>query len=274
MMRRAEWIQLVFVSLLALVAWIRPIPSARRWRVVAFAALAAVLILLARLSASFLPPLASSVVRDWLPAALLLVPYWQTGLLFVGPDHQLQEKLLQFDQRLFARLDLTPASTSVGPALGLWLELAYVLAYPLVPLGLAALYLSHRRWAADSYWQAVLLASYVCYGITLFVPALPPRMLSSGAGFRSRRTAMRKLNEGILDRAGIQAITFPSAHVAASAAAALFLLRLNLPIGLIFLSVALSIAVATVMGGYHYAADALLALLISALAFASTLWQL
>jgi len=268
-MRRAEWIQLVFVSLLALAAWIRPLTAVRRWRVALFAALAIVLIVLARLSVSFLPPLASSVIRDWLPAVLLLVPYWQTGLLFIGPDHELEKELLRFDRRLFAAIRIDLATLTLGPALALWFELAYVLAYPLVPLGLAALYLTHRRSQADSYWQAVLLASYLCYAITLFVPALPPRMLNAGVSSTSRRTRMRKLNEGILQRAGIQAITFPSAHVASSTAAALFLLRLNLPLGLIFLAVALSIAVATVIGGYHYAADALLALVIAVLGFAS-----
>ncbi|HXZ78672.1 MAG TPA: phosphatase PAP2 family protein [Terriglobales bacterium] len=268
-MRRAEWIQLVFVSILALVAWIRPLTAVRRWRVALLAALAIVLIVLARISASFLPPLASSVIRDWLPALLLLVPYWQTGLLFTAPDPDLEKKLSIFDQRVFATLRLDPARIRLGPLLSLWFELAYVLAYPLVPLGLAALYLTHRRAQADWYWQAVLVASYICYAITLFVPAFPPRMLKERRSSASERTRMRKLNEGILARAGIQAITFPSAHVASSTAAALFLLRLNLPLGLIFLAIALSIAAATVIGGYHYAADALLALVIAVLGFVS-----
>jgi membrane-associated phospholipid phosphatase len=43
-------------------------------------------------------------------------------------------------------------------------------------------------------------------------------------------------------------------------------------VGLIFLWVALSIAVATVVGGYHYAADVLSALLVAILMFVGTFW--
>jgi membrane-associated phospholipid phosphatase len=43
-------------------------------------------------------------------------------------------------------------------------------------------------------------------------------------------------------------------------------------VGLIFLWMALSIAVATVVGGYHYAADVLFALLVAVLVFVGTLW--
>jgi membrane-associated phospholipid phosphatase len=43
-------------------------------------------------------------------------------------------------------------------------------------------------------------------------------------------------------------------------------------LGLIFIWVALSIAIATVVGGYHYAADVLLALLVAVLAFVGTFW--
>ena len=42
--------------------------------------------------------------------------------------------------------------------------------------------------------------------------------------------------------------------------------------GVIFLWAALSIAVATVVGGYHYAADVLFALLVAVLVFVGSLW--
>ena len=52
-------------------------------------------------------------------------------------------------------------------------------------------------------------------------------------------------------------------------AASLVLLRVQPWAGLIFLLIALSIVVATVMGGYHYAADALMAALVTVV-FAAT----
>jgi membrane-associated phospholipid phosphatase len=78
------------------------------------------------------------------------------------------------------------------------------------------------------------------------------------------------LNRWILGRGSIQAITFPSAHVASALAAALVLLRVEPWIGAIFLVIALSIAVATVVGGYHYASDALLALVVALVVFGIT----
>jgi membrane-associated phospholipid phosphatase len=73
------------------------------------------------------------------------------------------------------------------------------------------------------------------------------------------------LNREILNRASIEAITFPSGHVASAFAAALVLLRLETGAGLIFLGIAVSIGVATVIGGYHYAADVLSAIVIAVL---------
>jgi membrane-associated phospholipid phosphatase len=75
--------------------------------------------------------------------------------------------------------------------------------------------------------------------------------------FRLPNTQVRGLNREILDHASIQAITCPSAHVASALAAALVLLYLQPWIGLLFLWVAVSIAVATIVGGYHYVADVL-----------------
>jgi membrane-associated phospholipid phosphatase len=99
-------------------------------------------------------------------------------------------------------------------------------------------------------------------------------MVSGYHTFKIPVTKVGRLNHGILRQASIQAITFPSGHVASSVAVALVLLRLEPWAGLIFLWIALSIAVATVVGGYHYAADVLLASVVTVLAFASTLWVL
>jgi len=122
----------------------------------------------------------------------------------------------------------------------------------------------------DFYWLVVLLATYVCFALTLFVRALPPRMLPGYETFQLPPTRLGALNRGILNRASIQAGTCPSGHVAASVAAALVLLRLEPWMGAIFLGIALSIAAATIVGGYHYVADVLLAAGIAVLIFAAT----
>ena len=79
-----------------------------------------------------------------------------------------------------------------------------------------------------------------------------------GATDASSAGALRLLNLWILRYASIQANTFPSAHVAASLAVSLALIRLLPVVGLAFLWLSVSIAAGTVVGRYHYAADALL----------------
>jgi membrane-associated phospholipid phosphatase len=273
-MRVAEWIQLTFVLLVTVAAWIRPVDLARerQLKVAALAAGAITTILAVRFTIPFFSTPSSSVVRDWLPAALLLVPYWQIGQFFRGPNQNLQKRLAALDRFLFAIPIHHPARKRLGTALALYLELAYLIAYPLIPLGLAVLYSAGLRHRADQYWAAVLLATYVCLAVTPFVQALPPRMVADYIIFDIPPTKVRALNQWILHRSSIQAVTFPSAHVAASMAASLVLLAFVPWVGLVFTWLALSIAVAAVVGGYHYAGDVLLAALIVVVVFLGLHW--
>ena len=270
----AEWIQLTFVSLLAAAAWLRPLGRSRQLVVSTLALIAIVAIALARLSFHWLSPFASAALQDWLPAALLLVPYWQIGQFFTGPDPGTEARLAAFDRTFFKRLGLQPATISIHAAVGTYLEIAYLTVYPLVPLGLVALYATGLEHFVDYYWIVVLPATYISFAITPFVRAMPPRILSGYDGFRLPPSRVEVLNHRILRRAGIQAITFPSGHVASATAVALVLLRLEPWVGMMFLVIALSIAVATVVCGYHYAADVLLALVVAVLVFISTLGML
>ena len=270
-MRIAEWIQLAFVTLLAVAACVRPLGNSRRLRVLMLAMIAMAAIFAARFSERWLSPLGSSVLRDWLPAVLLLVPYWQVGQFFTAPDGRMEERLATFDRRFFAVLGIAPERINLGRAFAAYMQFAYVMVYPLIPLGLVALYTLHLRSHVDDYWSVVLPATYICFATTLFVRALPPRLLAGYPTFRLPATSFGALNREILGRASIQAITFPSGHVSSAMGAALVLLRLDLWVGLLFLWIALSIAAATIVGGYHYAADVLLALVIALAVFALTL---
>ena len=79
---------------------------------------------------------------------------------------------------------------------------------------------------------------------------------------------VRAFNLWILRQGSIHANTFPSAHVAITTAGALVLLDLApLWVGVIFLWVALSIALGAVAGRYHYAADSILGVLLAVGAF-------
>jgi membrane-associated phospholipid phosphatase len=266
----AAQIQVTFVSLLAAAAWFRPLPRPPQLMVSTLALIAVSAIALAQLSRHSLNPEASSILHDWLPLALLLVPYWQVGRFVTKSDPHTESRLAAFNRVFFRALGIRPASVSISLAVGVYLQLAYVMVYLLIPLGLGALYLIGLKRFVNSYWIVVLTSTYVCLAITPFVRAMPPRLLGDYEKFRMPPSRVEILNQWILRRGSIQVITFPSAHVASSLAAALILLRLEPWVGLIFLAIAFSIIVATVVGGYHYAAEVLLALVAAMVVFVAT----
>jgi membrane-associated phospholipid phosphatase len=264
-MRISEWIQVVFALALAVAAWVtgltsRPLPMRRRWIVTTLAVIAVIMVELGRFCASFLSRSHGSVLRDCLAVALFLVPYWQTGEFFLQPNLRMQNRLLAFDRWLVP--GIAAKSGTERTAIGFLLEMAYLFCYPLLPLGLLAVYMAGLRKEVGSFWFVILISTYICYAITPFVPAFPPRSLSADRADTSvpekGTNKIRSFNRWILKRGSIHAISFPSAHVASAFAIALVLLRYAPAIGVVFLVVAALISLGAVVGRYHYALDVLL----------------
>jgi membrane-associated phospholipid phosphatase len=72
----------------------------------------------------------------------------------------------------------------------------------------------------------------------------------------------------VLDRASVQLNTFPSGHVATSVAAALAVTASWPLAGCALGLAAFGITVASVVGKYHYGADALAGIVVACIAFA------
>jgi membrane-associated phospholipid phosphatase len=215
---------------------------------------------LGRFSAAFLSPGHLSILRDCLTLALFLVPYWQAGEFFLQPNLKIQNRLLAFDRWLLP--GIAARSGTERTAVGFLLEVAYLFCYPLVPLGLLAMYSAGLREKVGGFWFVVLVSTYICYVFTPFVPAFPPRSLMCEQA--DACAPMKDTNKGrifngwILKHGSIHAISFPSAHVASAFAIALVFLRYALPVGVVFLMVAILISLAAVVGRYHYVLDVLL----------------
>jgi hypothetical protein len=193
------------------------------------------------------------ILRDWIPVALMLVPYWQTGQFFRGPDPKIQNWLVESDHRL-AKL-LPPGAHAFGRYTRLSMEWAYMFCYPLPLAGLAVLYAAGMSRLASTYWPIVLLPTYLCYALTPLVPALPPRSIPEKLPAGTQRTKSRVFNLWILNHGSIQAISFPSAHVACALAISIVLLHYVPVAGVVFLAMACWIGAAAIVGGYHYAID-------------------
>lgn len=215
---------------------------------------------LSRASTYFLAPAPSAILRDWLPVLITLIPYWQTGQFFTGPDKKIEAWLAASDR--WSLKFFSWSGWKCGRVARLSMEWAYSLCYPIVPLGLGVLYVAGLRRIADVYWCLVLVPTYICYAITPFFPALPPRSLVERSQ-TPRTTKSRTFNLWLLKIGSIQAISFPSAHVASALGASLAVWHYLPLAGVVFLAISLWIAVAAVAGGYHYAIDVVLGAVVS-----------
>lgn len=233
-----------------------------------------------------------AVVRNWLPCILILVAYREAGLLFLpDPSHRLDHFFIRWDDVLLRNSWVAGALALGSPWVQRYLEFSYFLCYPVVPLGVATLYLARRgnragasvaavsdrrprpalaerRFspALEHYWTAVLIAALTCYVLFPLFPLTPPRELFHDLPGPYGASELRGLNHWLLNRYAVGASLFPSGHVASATAAALVVRRHAPRAGWFFLIVAASIALATVYGRYHYAADALAGALVGAAA--------
>jgi hypothetical protein len=205
--------------------------------------------LLFAVSTSRLPYL--PILHDWLaPPVLLLLAYWTSGLLFIAPRAAQERALAAFDQRL--RIDEI-ARRLPGPLPSL-LEAAYAGVYLLIPLALIV----HLWFAlgpdAARFWNVILVTDFVCFGFLPFVQTRPPRAVGAPDPWTSD---IRRFNLSVLGRTSIQVNTFPSGHAAEALAAALLVIGAPVPIVLTVALAALAVSAGTVLGRYHYAADAI-----------------
>jgi membrane-associated phospholipid phosphatase len=274
-MRASEWIDIVAFSFFVVLGWSGMLTGGRRTRVTAMgiAGLTATAI-----GASWVPlllsPLAASVVRDWLPASLLLLVYHQAGQFFVRIDRRFQDRLEQIDRRIVAPLLRRVSHWPAPDWFASGFEVAYLLCYLMIPAGLGMLYLLRLRRHADHYWVVVLVSAYVSYGVLPFLQTLPPRKLAEPWLIPLPPTRARSLNLRILGHASIQANTFPSAHVAASTGVALVLAVVaSWPIGLVFVTLAAAIAAGTIAGRYHFASDVIAGGAVATIVFMIARWS-
>ena len=201
-----------------------------------------------------------------MPLVYLLAGYWLPAMLVREPNVRLERRLLGVDHTLFGVHGLERFENGAPRVLIEYLELAYLLCYAVVPAGFAYLLVAgYGGDTLDTFWSVVLLAAFICYGLLPWMPTRAPRAIEPP--LRTTRSSIRSLNLAVLDRASVQWNTFPSGHTAASLATALAV-GIHMPLaGVVLGVVALSIAAGSVVGRYHYAADAIIGAAVAVLAF-------
>lgn len=262
-MRAPEWISLVYFGYVGVTALVGASLRNRARSLVASAVVISAIVTLAHA-----PGLHR--LRDWMPALYAVLGYWIPGLLASAPRPALEGWLRDRDAPIRAPLERFVACAP--RALLEYLEAAYLCCYPLVPCAFAWLAINGHLAAADRYWTAVLLALFACYGPVAWAPTRPPRAIEPVIAMDARRLAVRPLNARILRDVSIQLNTFPSGHTAGALAAAAIVGTMMPASGFAIAVIGVSIAIASVVGRYHYAADALAGAGVALAAFATTRW--
>ncbi|MGA2183254.1 MAG: phosphatase PAP2 family protein [Bryobacteraceae bacterium] len=200
-----------------------------------------------------------SAWRDWAPPLVLLAAYRELELFAQPlPGHALENGWQALDRVVLNDWHARGAIESAGWLLPLYLELTYLLVYGIGFFLMLVVYRAGRRAIADRVLFVYLLGVLLAYAIIPFFPSAPPRSLFSDSGPRVT-TPLRRLNLMIVNDAGVHTGVFPSAHVSSAFAAAwalLLLVRERRKEAWGMLLYAISVAVATVYGRYHYAVDA------------------
>ena len=199
-----------------------------------------------------------------MPLAYLLIGYWLPASLVTRPNAAIERRLLAFDQQLFG--DGLPEFVRRAPRMvAEYLELAYLFCYVVPAAGYAWLVIAGFSVKSEPFWEIVLTASFLCYGLLPWIPSRAPRAIEPTQV--PERSAIRRWNLAILARGSVQWNTFPSGHTAASVATALALGAVVPAGGTVLGIVAASIAAGSVVGRYHYAADAIAGVLTAVLAY-------
>ncbi len=266
-LRSAEWLLVIYFGYVAVIAPRFPLQSQIVWRPFLVELLVCVLFLALAYGESREHATLFSMLRDWTPVALLLLAYramdWFSAL---RRNFDLELRWVAWDRTILYQWHLQRAIESLGALLPMFLELCYALVYAVAPFVVAVFYFQHRRERVNGALFYYLLGTLLAYALFPYFPSDPPRVAFGGSDIPNITTALRQLNLWLLNGYSIHSSVFPSAHVSSvfSAAWAFFaFMPERKRYGWGMLIYAACVAVATVYGRYHYAADVAAGLAIS-----------
>jgi membrane-associated phospholipid phosphatase len=212
---------------------------------------------------------------DWLVLTIGPLMYIEMRWIIAGtgmPHHD--AAIVGWEHALFpSNPSATLAPRLHLPFLSEVLHFAYASYYLLVYLPPIALYVTGKR---DAFVKTVLALTIVygaCFVIYALFPVDGPRYLVGPAA--APDGPVRRFVLALLERGSSRGTAFPSSHVAASLVSGLCALRYQRRVGLAVAPFVVALIVATVYGGFHYAVDAFVGVILGGLAWTAslTLWR-
>jgi membrane-associated phospholipid phosphatase len=259
-LRSAEWLLVIYFGYVAAIAPRFPLQQQLVWRPFLVEVIVCALFLALAYGEAHEHAELFSMLRDWVPVALLLLTYREMDWFSSLPRSvDLELRWVGWDRTILYPGGLQRAVEALGAIGPMILELCYVLVYGVAPFLVAVFYIQHRRSRVNSVLFLYLLGTLLSYALFPYFPSDPPRVAFGSSDMPNITTSLRELNLWLLGKYSIHSSVFPSAHVSSaySAAWAFFgFLPERKGYGWGMLVYATSVAVATVYGRYHYAADA------------------
>ena len=277
-LRSSEWLLIGYFAYVGLITPLFPLDRRVAWLALSVFVLAASLLAALALAERFGHQEIFRAARDWVPLAVTFIAYREMNWFApLGRDFQTELRWVEWDRWLLHGAGLQRGLESVGPGLPMYLEFCYLLVYAVGPVSVAILYFQHRQERINRLLLFYLSGTLLAYALFPYFPSDPPRTLFGATDMPNVVTALREFNLWIVSGYGIHSSVFPSAHVSSAFSAAwglLWLLPEKRRFGLVMLAYAVSVAVATVYGRYHYAVDAIAGLGVSIATAMILLWVL
>jgi membrane-associated phospholipid phosphatase len=266
-LRSAEWLLVIYFGYVAAIAPRFPLEQQIVWRPFLVEVLVCALFLALAYGESREHATVFSMLRDWASVAVLLLAYREMDWFSSMPrNFDLELRWVAWDRSILYHWGLQRAIEGMGALGPLLLELCYVLVYAVAPFVVAVFWIQHRRERVNGALFLYLLGTLLAYALFPYFPSDPPRVAFGGSDMPNIVTSARQLNMWLTGNYGIHSSVFPSAHVSSafSAAWAFFaFLPERKRYGWGMLVYAVCVAVATVYGRYHYAADAVAGMALS-----------
>jgi membrane-associated phospholipid phosphatase len=261
-LRSSEWIFIVFFAYItALIPFFRDRPGLGIQPVLVLALVIGLLFSLAQAEQRTRFSLTFSMIRDWVPMGLTLLAFREMEL-FVPTTYNThyENAWIRWDEIALNEWGLKRAIEFLGPVIPTYLELCYLLVYGLGTFCVVVIWMKTQRRGIDRFYVVLSAGTLLSYALFPYFPSRPPRLVFPEVGFPVAHSVFRTVNLFLLRNGSIHTGVFPSAHVssAISAAWALFLVlpRKHRGIAWGVLLYAISVAIATIYGRYHYAVDA------------------
>lgn len=262
--RASELVTAGYLGVTGILAVVFCPPPLRAWCPLLAVHIAAVVVLL-----GVLPRLADrgwwGALRDWLPA--LGIP-----LLYIEVARLNQLVSTGYHDAPVRALDLAIFGVPPREVLQQWLpwhpvsqylHFSYATYYLLLPLLGVTLYAAGRRREFRYVMATVLATFYFCFLCYVLFPVAGPWYDLPRAG---------GVVDAIIERGASKGAAFPSSHVAVSAVIWLLAWRFERRVFWVLAAVVPTLILGTVYGGYHYAIDAIVGLLVGAGAYFAAPW--